>query len=118
MMSTVLVPTDLSAPQDMVMRFCTGLRDLGVERCVCCHVVDATGLEGPVIAAKVDSARHTLQRAVEVVRQSGIEVELRVPTGDPERELMMIANEEHIDAVVCGSSGKNAADRLFVGSVS
>ncbi len=117
-MSTVLVPTDLSAAQDGVLRFCTALGDLGVSRVVCCHVVDATGLEGPVIAAKVDSARKSLQRAVDPMRAAGLEVEVRVPTGDPERELLLIASEEHIDAVVCGSSGKNAADRLFVGSVS
>jgi nucleotide-binding universal stress UspA family protein len=66
----------------------------------------------------VDSARVSLQRAVEPMRAAGLEVEVRVPTGDPERELLLIASEEHIDAVVCGSSGKNAADRLFVGSVS
>lgn len=118
MMVTVLVPTDLSAAQEGVMRFCTGLSELGISRVVCCHVVDATGLEGPVIAAKVDSARVSLQRAVEPMRAAGLEVEVRVPTGDPERELLLIAAEEHIDAVVCGSSGKNAADRLFVGSVS
>jgi nucleotide-binding universal stress UspA family protein len=45
-------------------------------------------------------------------------VELRVPTGDPERELLSIASEQHVDCVVSGSSGKSAADRLFVGSVS
>jgi nucleotide-binding universal stress UspA family protein len=118
MMKTVLVPTDLSAAQDAVMRFCTGLHELGVKRAVCCHVVDATGLEGRVIAAKVDTARQALSRAVEPLRASGLEVEVRVPTGDPERELLMIASEEHVDAVVCGASGKNAADRLFVGSVS
>jgi nucleotide-binding universal stress UspA family protein len=118
MMNTVLVPTDLSAAQEGVMRFCTGLRELGVTKAVCCHVVDATGLEGRVVAAKVDSARASLNRAVEPLRKSGLEVELRVPTGDPERELLMIASEEHVDAVVSGASGKNAADRLFIGSVS
>jgi hypothetical protein len=57
MMKTVLVPTDLSAAQDGVMRFCTGLHDLGVTKTVCCHVVDTTGLEGKVIAKKVEAAR-------------------------------------------------------------
>jgi nucleotide-binding universal stress UspA family protein len=118
MMSTVLVPTDLSAAQEGVIRFCTGLRELGVTKAVCCHVVDTTGLEGSVIAKKVDTARASLARAAEPLRAAGLEVELLVPTGDPERELLTIAKAEHIDAVVSGSSGKNAADRLFVGSVS
>jgi nucleotide-binding universal stress UspA family protein len=118
MMSTVLVPTDLSAAQEGVMRFCTGLHDLGVARAVCCTVVDTTGLEGTVIAAKVEAARKTLERVSEPLVRSGLEVELLVPTGDPERELLAIASEEHIDAIVSGASGKTAADRLFIGSVS
>lgn len=118
MLSTVLVPTDLSAAQEGVMRFVAGLPALGVRRVVCSFVVDATGLEGPVIAAKVDAARTALQRATAPLREAGLEVELRVPTGDPEHELLMIAAEEHVEAIVCGSSGKGVADRLFVGSVS
>jgi nucleotide-binding universal stress UspA family protein len=118
MFSSVLVPTDLSASQDAVMQFITGLPGLGVRRVVCCHVVDTTGLEETVIASKIDGARAHLQKATAPLREAGLEVELRVPTGDPEHELLMIAAEEHVDGVVCGSSGKNAADRLFVGSVS
>ncbi len=117
MLSTVLVPTDLSAAQEGVMRFVRGLPALGVRRVVCCHVVDTTGLEGKVVAAKVDAARAQLQRAAAPLREAGLEVDLRVPTGDPERELLMLASEEHVDAIVCGSSGKSATDRLFVGSV-
>jgi nucleotide-binding universal stress UspA family protein len=118
MMKTVLVPTDLCAAQDMVMQFCVGLPALGVKRAVCCHVVESKGLEGNVVAAKIDAARYVLQRAVAPVREAGIEVDLRVPAGDPESELLMIAAEEGVDAVVSGSSGKTPADRLFVGSVS
>jgi nucleotide-binding universal stress UspA family protein len=85
---------------------------------VCVTVVDPTGLEARVIATKVEAARKTLDRAVEPLRSAGIEVEARVLTGDPERELLAITSGERFDAIVAGSSGKNAADRLFVGSVS
>lgn len=118
MLSTVLVPTDLSASQEGVMRFVAGLPAIGVRRVVCCHVVDATGLEGPVIVKKVDAARSTLQRIAAPLRKAGLEVDLRVATGEPEHELLMVASEEHVDAIVAGSSGKSAADRMFVGSVS
>jgi nucleotide-binding universal stress UspA family protein len=118
MLSTVLLPTDLSASQDLVMRFAAGLPELGVRRVVCCHVVDATGLEGPVIATKVDEARAHLERSTKVLLAAGLEVESRVSTGDPEGELLGCAAEREFDGVVCGSSGKTAADRLFIGSVS
>ena len=118
MLSTVLVPTDLSASQDGVMRFVTGLPAIGVSRVVCCHVVDPTGLEGPVMVKKVDAARSVLQRTAAPLRDAGLEVDLRIATGSPEHELLMVASEEHVDAIVAGSSGKSATDRLFVGSVS
>jgi nucleotide-binding universal stress UspA family protein len=119
MLSTVLLPTDLSAPQELVMRFAAGLPDLGVRRVVCCHVVDATGLEGQVIAAKVDAAREHLERATKPLIAAGLEVESRIATGDPERELLNAASSSEIDGLVCGSSGKTTtADRIFMGSVS
>lgn len=118
MLTNVLLPTDLSSDQDLVMKFAAGLVDLGVRRVVCAHVVDAAGLEGPVIGATVDAARETMLRSLAPLRAAGVEVDARVLTGDPERELLGIANEGSFDCIVCGSSGKSAADRLFFGSVS
>jgi nucleotide-binding universal stress UspA family protein len=118
MLRTVLLPIDFSADSDLVMRFCTGLGELGTRRVVCCHVVDATGLEGPVIAAKLDAARQRMRTATKPLADAGFDVEVRLPTGDPETELLALATENHIDAVVCGTSGKTLADRLLSGSVS
>ena len=118
MLRTVLLPIDFSADSDLVLRFCTGLSELGTRRVVCCHVVDATGLEGPVIAAKLDAARQRMRAATKPLVDAGFDVEVRLPTGDPETELLAVATESHIDAVVCGSSGKTLADRLLSGSVS
>jgi len=118
MLRTVLVPIDFSTDSDLVMRFCTGLGDLGVRRIVCCHVVDTAGLEGPAIAAKLDAARDRMREASKPLVDAGFDVEVRMPTGDPERELLALATESHLDAVVCGTTGKSLADRMLSGSVS
>ncbi len=118
MLRTVLLPIDFSADSDLVMRFCTGLGELGTRRVVCCHVVDATGLEGPVIATRLDVARERMRTATKALTDAGFDVEVRLPTGDPERELLALATENHIDAVVCGTTGKTLADRMLSGSVS
>jgi len=118
MLRTVLVPIDFSTDSDLVMRFCTGLGDLGVRRIVCCHVVDTAGLEGPAIAAKLDAARDRMREASKPLVDVGFDVEVRMPTGDPERELLALATESHLDAVVCGTTGKSLADRMLSGSVS
>ena len=118
MLNCVLLPTDLSGFQDLVMRFASGLGEIGVRRVVCCHIVDATGLEGPVIDSKVQAAHEHMQRSTQPLRDAGLDVDLRVATGDPERELLAMAAAEFVDGIVCGSSGKSTADRLMVGSVS
>lgn len=118
MMRTVLLPIDFTTDSDLVLRFCSGLADLGIRRVVCAHVIDATGLEGPLVAARIDAMRDQMRVAVDPIVRAGLDVEMRLPTGDAERELLAIATEAHVDGVVCGTSGKNIADRLFVGSVS
>ncbi|HEY5548857.1 MAG TPA: universal stress protein [Coriobacteriia bacterium] len=118
MLKTVLLPIDFSADSELVLQFCTGLQELGVRLVVCCHVVDTAGLEGPVIAAAIDAARDRVRLATKPLTDAGFDVEVRLPTGDPERELLALAMEDHVDAVVCGTSGKTLADRMLSGSVS
>jgi nucleotide-binding universal stress UspA family protein len=118
MIRTVLLPTDFSVDCDLVLRFAAGLGPLGVRRVVCGHVIDATGLEGPVIAAKVDSTRERMRSKIQPLVEAGLDVEVRIPTGDPERELLALAMETHVDAIVCGTSGKSVAGQFFVGSIS
>jgi nucleotide-binding universal stress UspA family protein len=117
MIHTVLLPLDLSPEGDLVMRFCTGLGTLGVRRVVCAHVLDVTGLEGPVIAAKIDEVRVLLREKVQPLVDAGLDVEVRIPTGEPAREVLALAAEAHVDALVIGTWGITAADRLFVASV-
>jgi nucleotide-binding universal stress UspA family protein len=81
-------------------------------------VVDTVGLEGPAIAAKIDVARDRMREATRPLVEAGFDVEVRMPTGDPERELLALATESHLDAVVCGTTGKSLADRMLSGSVS
>lgn len=117
-MRTVLLPIDFSAESDLVMRFCTGLADLGVRRVVCCNVVDVTGLDRPATEGAIEVARDRMRDATKPLADAGLDVEVRIPTGDPEHELMTLAAESHVDAVVCGSSGKTLEDRLAHGSIS
>lgn len=118
MLRTVLLPIDFSPESDLVLRFCKGLADLGVRRVVCTYVVDATGLDGPATETATEAARDRMRQATKPLADAGLDVEVRIPTGDPEHELMTLAAESHLDAVVCGSSGKTLEDRMAHGSVS
>ena len=113
-----MIPTDFSDECDLVIRFATGLTALGVRRAIVAHVVEASGMEGPVIAAKVDAARDAMRDVIIPLRDAGLDVEVRILAGQPFQELLALAAEANVDAIVCGSSGKSVRDQLFVGSVS
>ena len=118
MLNTVLVPTDFTDDSDLVLGFARGLSALGVRRVVLAHVVEASGLEGPVIASKVDKVRDWLKELAPQLEEVGLGVEIRVPTGDPFDQITALATEMHVDAIVSGSHAKSIIDQLFVGSIS
>ncbi len=119
MIRSVLLHTDIRSPEaPMVLGLAEGLRQIGVERVVLANVVDASGMEGPVIAARVDHVRGLLREAASPLRQAGYDVEIRTPTGDAESELIALSAEAGVDAILSGSHGKSNLERLFMGSVS
>jgi len=118
MLRTVLLPTDFSDDADLMLSFARGLTGLGTKVVVLAHVVEASGMEGPVIASRVDEVRDTLQVKAEVLRSAGLNVEVRVPTGDPFEGIVALATEVGVDAVVAGSHAKGLVTQLVAGSVS
>lgn len=118
MLRSVMIPADFSAECNLILRFAEGLPALGVKRVVLGHVVEASGMEGPVIAAKVDKAREDVRALTPRLAQAGLEVEVRVGTGDPAQGLLALATESHVSAVVCGTHGRGIISKLFAGSVS
>ena len=118
MVRTVLLPVDFSDDNPLILAFARGLPSLGVRHVILGHVVEASGLEGPLIARKVDEARDRLLKHASELSAAGLSVEVQVVTGDPVEELSALAAETHVDAAVYGSHAKSVAGQLFVGSVS
>ncbi|HZL06009.1 MAG TPA: universal stress protein [Coriobacteriia bacterium] len=118
MLRTVLLPTDFAEDADLMLVFAKGLSALGTKVVVLSHVVEASGMEGPVIASRVDEVRDQLQAKAEVLRSAGLSVEVRVPTGDPFESIVALATEAGVDAVVAGSHAKRLMTQLVAGSVS
>lgn len=118
MLRTVLVPVDFSDENALMLAFAKGLASLGVRRVVLGHVVEASGMEGPVIARKVDEARDAIHGYAADLEACGLGVEVRVATGEPVEELAALATEDQVDAAVYGSHAKSIVTQLFAGSVS
>lgn len=117
-MRTVLLPVDFSDDNRLILSFARGLPALGVRHVILGHVVEVSGLEGPLVARKVDEACERLRADAAVLEAAGLSVEVQVVTGDPVEEIGALAIETHVDAAVYGSHAKSVAGQLFEGSVS
>jgi len=116
---SVLLPADFTDESQLIIRFAAGLGSLGVRRVVVGHVIDASGMEGPVIAAEMDRAREAVRAASGPLADAGLDVEVRIAAGaDPSEGILGLAADADVDAIVCGSHGKGTMERLIAGSVS
>lgn len=118
MFRSVLVPTDFTTEGVELTEFAAGVGSLGVRRAVLANVLDATGMEGPVICAEIDRTCAKLAKRATILASANLHVETRVPTGDPACELMALACETGSDLVAIGTHGKAQFDALVSGSVS
>jgi nucleotide-binding universal stress UspA family protein len=113
-----MVPVEFSEECSLILKFARGLPALGVTRAILGHVVEESGKEGPVISRSVDRARERIREMVGPLTEAGLQVEVRVGTGDPGRELLALASEAHVDGVIAGTHGRNLISKLIGGSVS
>lgn len=118
MFRTVLLPVDFTDDNDLMLAFARGLPALGVRRIILGHVVEVSGVEGPLISRRVDEARERIHAFATRLEEVGLGTEVRVATGDPVEELGALAAESQVDAVVYGSHAKTVMNQLLAGSVS
>ena len=118
MFRSVLVPVDFTDDADYLLSFTAGLPRVGVAKAVLANVVDASGLEGPVIAAKVDHVRAKLGRRAEPLKEVGLDMGVTITTGEPAREIVLLGSQMNVDAIIMGSHGKRIIDELLTGSIS
>jgi nucleotide-binding universal stress UspA family protein len=116
--ANVLVPVQLDARDERVIRYACGLESQSVRRLLIAHVVESSGMEYPVLAAEVDRARDRLAEMAEPLRSCSMEVEIRVVTGDVRGALIALAHQTNVNVICCGTEGKSLVDYIFSGSVS
>lgn len=115
----MLLPVSFDPRDSRMLAFACGLRRQGVRELVVAHVVEASGVEPPVIIAGVERARERLLEMVSGLgKDCGMEIEVRVVPGKVLREITALAHETNVDVVLCGTEGKSFVDYLFSGSVS
>jgi len=117
---TILHPTDFSGPADGAFAFaCLLARDHGASLLVL-HVIPPPVTHGEVLArAAPDSYSDQMWRELEGVKplDASVKAERLLREGDPAKEILQTANENHCGLIVMGTHGRTGLRRLLMGSV-
>lgn len=118
----ILVPTDFSSSSEAAMRAATSLARDNQAKLLIVHVEEPPLAYGAgefyVGAAALDDTQELAEQLARVVPSDpAIEYEHRLVSGDPAREIVHLAEEEHADLIVMGTHGRTGLIRLLMGSV-
>jgi nucleotide-binding universal stress UspA family protein len=124
----ILVPVDESRPSQNSLAVAAGLaRETGAE-VILTHVVqmrwskdepEMKATYGDIVDDYRQSGEATLRRTAESEVFSGLDVATQLLFGNnPARELLRLAKEREVDAIVMGSHGRGGFGRMVLGSVS
>jgi len=129
MFDKILYPTDFSRNADKCLAFVQRLREAGTREVVLLHVLDGRGFE-LLSALDSDTTAHTveenmtksslekLNETAQELKNSGLAVKIRVEKGVPFSEILKVAEEEDVSAIIVGSHGKSNLTEVLLGSVS
>ncbi|MBP8651688.1 MAG: universal stress protein [Deltaproteobacteria bacterium] len=129
MFDKILYPTDFSRNAEKCLAFVQRLREAGTREVVLLHVLDrrsfdllsALDSETTAHAAEENMVKSSLEKLNETAQElknSGLAVKIRVEKGVPFSEILKIAEEEDVSAIIVGSHGTSNLTEVLLGSVS
>lgn len=121
----ILVPVDFGEPSDHALEVAMNLAKQYGSLVTLVHVWELpayaySGMElAPVdlLTPIQDAAREQLDKTVNMVKKSGVEVRGILKQGVPWREILSTINDSQPDLVVIGTHGRRGVKRALLGSV-
>jgi nucleotide-binding universal stress UspA family protein len=118
---TILHPTDFSKPSECALRFACALARDYEARLLLLHVVEPPvyyGELGMTVPLPADFHESLHERLTKLVPSgSGISVETILIEGGAPKEILHVAEEQHVDLIVLGTHGRTGLARVLLGSV-
>lgn len=135
MFSKILYPTDFSDKSQHALRVVKKLKEAGTKIVVLTHCVDTREIDTMAemegfssvhlddivaeIRAKLRKrATKNLESLNKDLKKAGFTVEERLVEGIPFKEILRIAKQDEVDAIVIGSTGKGLLSEMLLGSTS
>ena len=122
----IVCAADLSKASRRTLDMALSLAERHLARVTFLHVVEslpgeAGSVDEPLDAATprtdlIEQARERLRQALPEAASHRCEVQERVETGSPWRQILRVAQETDADLVVVGAHGGSSASRMFFGS--
>jgi nucleotide-binding universal stress UspA family protein len=128
MFEKILYPTDFSDVAEKALRYVVQLKDAGAKEVIVLHVIDQRNID--TLDEMLTKDTFALEKALEEesikitsklendLKEKGFKVKTRIETGVPFNEILRVANEENVSAIIIGSHGKSNIAEMLLGSVS
>ncbi len=134
MFEKILYPTDFSDVSKKALPHIKKMKEAGTQQIIVLRVIDqrkvenisrGVGWSGLGVAEFLkqttqwleDEAKNEMEPIETELREAGIEVKVRVETGDPHTRIVEVAEEENVSAIVLGSHGRSNIGSMLLGSV-
>lgn len=121
----ILVPTDDSEQAKRAAKHAKWIANSSKAEILVLNVFETSSLS-PIRSRELrkdmkrlwkDEAKNSLKSVLNIFAGSDFNVNSQVKEGRPADTILQTIDDEDIDLVVMGSSGKNGIDRIFLGSV-
>ena len=127
MFGKILYPTDFSDVAGKALAYIRKLREAGCRDVVILHVIDEREIQGIVAWSSISGnwpvdidseLKKREKHHLTELEKEGCQVKAIVKEGHPSQEILKVAAEEKVDAIVIGSHGKSNIQEMLLGSVS
>jgi nucleotide-binding universal stress UspA family protein len=127
MFEKILYPTDFSDVAKKALPYIVGLKGAGTKEVIILYIIDERGIDSLHNSSVIDALaveKEWEERAIKEIsslddelRKQGFIVKTQIDKGIPFREILRVAEEENVSAIIMGSHGKSDIVEMLLGSV-
>jgi nucleotide-binding universal stress UspA family protein len=127
MFKKILYPTDFSEVAKKALPYIVGLKGAGTEEVIILYIIDERGIDTFRNSTAIDAlavekeweelALNEISILEDELKEQGFIVKTHIDKGIPFREILRVAEEENVSAIIMGSHGKSDIVEMLLGSV-
>ena len=127
MYEKILYPTDFSEVAKKALPYIVGLKGAGTKEVIILYIIDERGIDTLRNSTAIDAlvvekeweelALNQISILEDELKEQGFIVKSHIDKGIPFREILRVAEEENVSAIIMGSHGKSDIVEMLLGSV-